>query len=167
MSSRPLSAENSKMLFLLVKLRTNVKMSTSLQSFWDNYQLRKKKYSHAVDLKVSSEHPSPLRENLRKLVPSKLLVIAVYYPSLLLVTCRFDVIKCQSLDTSITSNSIFLLMLWERSETGLTASVLKKRSKTHKRLKECFLIRRNRTKRANFRGNLLFQATYNNTTENS
>ena len=36
----------------------------------------------------------------------------------------------------------------------------------HKRLKERFLIRRNRTKRANFRGNPLFQATYN-TTENS
>ena len=40
------------------------------------------------------------------------------------------------------------------------------RSKTHKRLKECFLIRRNRTKRANFRCNHLFRATYN-TTENS
>ena len=39
--------------------------------------------------------------------------------------------------------------------------------KTHKRLKERFLIRRNRTKRANFRGKPLFQATYNNTTENS
>ena len=39
-------------------------------------------------------------------------------------------------------------------------------SKTHKRLKERFLIRRNRTKRANFRCNPLFQATYN-TTENS
>ena len=36
-----------------------------------------------------------------------------------------------------------------------------------KRLKERFLIRRNRTKRANFRGSPLFQATYNNTTENS
>ena len=39
-------------------------------------------------------------------------------------------------------------------------------SKTHKRLKERFLIRRNRTKRANFRCNHLFQATYN-ATENS
>ena len=48
----------------------------------------------------------------------------------------------------------------KKSETELTASVLKKRSKTHKRLKERFLIRRNRTKRANFRGNPLFQATY-------
>ena len=37
-----------------------------------------------------------------------------------------------------------------------------KRSKTHKRLKECFLIRWNRTKCANFRGKPLFQATYNN-----
>ena len=44
----------------------------------------------------------------------------------------------------------------EKSETELTASVLKKRSKTHKRLKERFLLRRNRTKRANFRGNPLF-----------
>ena len=34
-------------------------------------------------------------------------------------------------------------------------------SKTHKRLKERFLIRWNRTKRANFRCNHLFQATYN------
>ena len=39
-------------------------------------------------------------------------------------------------------------------------------SKTHKRSKEHFLIRRNRTKRANFRCNHLFRATYN-TTENS
>ena len=39
-------------------------------------------------------------------------------------------------------------------------------SKTHKRLKERFLIRRNGTKHANFRCNNLFQATYN-TTENS
>ena len=37
----------------------------------------------------------------------------------------------------------------------------KKKSKTHKRLKERFLIGRNRTKRANFRGSPLFQATYN------
>ena len=36
-----------------------------------------------------------------------------------------------------------------------------KRSKTHKRLKERFLIGRNRTKRAIFRGSPLFQATYN------
>ena len=42
----------------------------------------------------------------------------------------------------------------------MTASVLKKRSKTRKRLKERFLIRRNRTKRANFRGSPLFQDTY-------
>ena len=42
-----------------------------------------------------------------------------------------------------------------------------KRSKTHKRLQERFVIRRNRTKRANFWVNPLFQATYNNTTENS
>ena len=36
------------------------------------------------------------------------------------------------------------------------------RFKTHKRLKERFLSRRNRTKRANVRGSHLFQATYNN-----
>ena len=40
-------------------------------------------------------------------------------------------------------------------------------SKTHKRLKERILIRRNRTKRANLRGNPLCQAMYINTTENS
>ena len=55
----------------------------------------------------------------------------------------------------------------KKSETELTASVLKKISKTHERLKERFLIRQNRTKRANFRGKPLFQATYNNATENS
>ena len=38
--------------------------------------------------------------------------------------------------------------------------------KTHKRLKERFLIRWNRTKRANFQCNYLFWATYN-TTENN
>ena len=36
------------------------------------------------------------------------------------------------------------------------------RPKTHKRLKEHFLMRRNRTKRANFGRSPLFQATYNN-----
>ena len=41
------------------------------------------------------------------------------------------------------------------------------RSKTHKRLKERFLSRRNRTKRANFRGSPLFQARYNNKKTNS
>ena len=51
----------------------------------------------------------------------------------------------------------------KKSETELTASVLKKRSKTQKRLKERLLIGRNRTKRANFRGNSLFQATHNTT----
>ena len=39
------------------------------------------------------------------------------------------------------------------------------RFKTHKRLKECFLIRWNRTKCANFPGSPLFQARYNNTTD--
>ena len=40
-----------------------------------------------------------------------------------------------------------------------TAVCVSLRSKTHKRLKERFLRRRNRTKRAYFRGNPLFQAT--------
>ena len=40
----------------------------------------------------------------------------------------------------------------------MTASVLKKRSKTHKRLEVRILIGRNRTKRASFRGSPLFQA---------
>ena len=39
----------------------------------------------------------------------------------------------------------------------------KKKSKTHKRLKERFLIRRNRTKRANFQGSHLSQATLEQT----
>ena len=38
------------------------------------------------------------------------------------------------------------------------------RSRTHKNLKERFLIRRNRTKRAIFRESLLFQVPYNNKT---
>ena len=41
----------------------------------------------------------------------------------------------------------------------------KKKSKIDKRLKQSFLFRRNRTKRANFRGSPLFQSTYNNKTE--
>ena len=47
---------------------------------------------------------------------------------------------------------------------GGTSQIIRtqaKRSKTHRRLKERFLIGRNRTKRANFRGSPLFQATYN------
>ena len=39
------------------------------------------------------------------------------------------------------------------------------RSKTNKRLKERFLIGQNGTKRANFRGSALFQATYDVKTE--
>ena len=42
-----------------------------------------------------------------------------------------------------------------------------KRSKTHKKLKERFLIGRNRTKRANFWGSPLFQVTYHKKTINS
>ena len=53
-----------------------------------------------------------------------------------------------------------------KSQKESHAGVLKKRSKTHKRLKERFLIRGNRTKCANFRCNHLFRGTYN-TTENS
>ena len=49
--------------------------------------------------------------------------------------------------------------------SGKTALLQKKRSKAHKRLKERFLIGRNRTKRANFRESPLFQATYNRKTE--
>ena len=54
--------------------------------------------------------------------------------------------------------SKYLKKIWNRVHRQRS----EKRSKTHKRLKERFLIRRNRTKRANFRGNPLFQATYNN-----
>ena len=55
----------------------------------------------------------------------------------------------------------------QNTETHLTASILKKRSKTHKRLEERFLIRWHRTKRAKCSVSPLFQATYNKTTENS
>ena len=53
----------------------------------------------------------------------------------------------------------------KKKETELIASVLKKDPKTHKRLKECFLIGQNSTKRAHFRGSPLFQAMYNIKTE--
>ena len=53
----------------------------------------------------------------------------------------------------------------KKSETELTARVLKKRSKTHKRFKERCLTGRNRTKRAHFRGGPLFHAAYNIKTE--
>ena len=52
------------------------------------------------------------------------------------------------------------------SQTSPASQRKEYRSKTHKRLKERFLIRRNRTKRANFWCNNLFRATYN-TTENT
>ena len=45
------------------------------------------------------------------------------------------------------------------------ASVIYYISRTHKRLKERFLIGQNRTKHANFRGSALFHATYNIKTE--
>ena len=51
-----------------------------------------------------------------------------------------------------------------KSETELTASVLKKDPK-HTNLKERLFIGRNRKIRAKFRGNPLFQATYNTKTE--
>ena len=54
----------------------------------------------------------------------------------------------------------------QKSETELTASVLKKDPKTHTKLKERFSIGRNRTKRANFLGSPLFQATNNIKTKN-
>ena len=40
----------------------------------------------------------------------------------------------------------------------LHSTPLKLRSKTHERLKECFLMGRNGTKRANFRGSPLFSS---------
>ena len=65
---------------------------------------------------------------------------------------------CSSLFTLISSAETYFS---QKNLKQLTASVVKKDPKTHKRLKENFLIRRNRTKCANFRGNPLFQATYN------
>ena len=50
---------------------------------------------------------------------------------------------------------------WSESKLALMEFV------THRRLKELFLIGRNRTKRANFQGSPLFQATYNIKTNNS
>ena len=65
---------------------------------------------------------------------------------------------------------IFLLLSFYLKKKKIWSRVRcqhsEKRSKTHKRLKERFLIKRNRTKRANFQCNHLFRATYN-TTENS
>ena len=60
---------------------------------------------------------------------------------------------------------VWIKKIWNRVDCQRYEK--KKRTQAHKRLKERFLIRRNRTKRADFRGIPLFQATYNNTTENS
>ena len=54
---------------------------------------------------------------------------------------------------------------WKTFCTELTASVLKKSSKTDKRLRERFLVGQNRTKCANFLGVPFFQAMYNIKTE--
>ena len=61
------------------------------------------------------------------------------------------------------------LNIWATCITDWHLSLLlrKRRSKTHTRLKDRFLMRRNRTKCANFQGKSLFQAMYNNTMENS
>ena len=56
-------------------------------------------------------------------------------------------------------------LAWRKSETELTASILKKDPKKHKRWKECFWIWRNRTECAHFWGSPLFQATHNTETE--
>ena len=54
----------------------------------------------------------------------------------------------------------------DRAETAKDrAETAKDRPETLKILKERFLFGRNRTKRANFRGSPLFQATYNIKTE--
>ena len=70
------------------------------------------------------------------------------------------------LQTMYPDKNWFNCFCFFKSETELTASVLKKRSKTHKRLRESFLNRWNRPKRVNFWGSPLFQVTCNNTTEN-
>ena len=60
-----------------------------------------------------------------------------------------------------TINLVNMKKIWNKVDCQHS----EKRSKTHKRLKECFLIGRNRTKHANFWGSPLFQATYNMKTE--
>ena len=50
-------------------------------------------------------------------------------------------------------------------DLGNLLQVTKLKSRTHKRLKERFLIGRNRTKCSNFRRSSLFEATYNIQTE--
>ena len=70
---------------------------------------------------------------------------------------------------NIFSGGLSLEAIYQSSGSSFRAffvKVTKERSKTHKRLKERFLIRRNRTKRANFRCNHFFRAMYN-LTENS
>ena len=53
-----------------------------------------------------------------------------------------------------------IIEIWHSNMTCVDLAYVWK-SKTHKRLKECFSTGRNRTKRGNFQGNPLFQATYN------
>ena len=52
----------------------------------------------------------------------------------------------------------FVILKKQQPETELTARVLKKRSKTYKRLKDLFLIGRKRTKCAHFRRGPLFSS---------
>ena len=63
-------------------------------------------------------------------------------------------------------NSTHIIQAWPHWNSSKLNSLLNTSSyKTHKRLKECFLIGWNRTKHAHFWGSPLFQATYNRKTE--
>ena len=85
--------------------------------------------------------------------------------------CLFYCWRTKPLVCKISEKKSFHSYLWskkkkKKSETvDCQCSEEKKRSKTHKRLKACFLIGQNRTKCANFWGSPLFQATYNLKTE--
>ena len=71
----------------------------------------------------------------------------------------FVFVATQWLFSTITNVKCLCWKIWNR----LDCQHSEKSSKTHKRLNERFLIRQNMTKRANFRCNHLFQATYNTT----
>ena len=75
-------------------------------------------------------------------------------------------IKVTVLPEGSNESWIFSVKFWSnRIWNRVDCQHSEKRSRTHKRLKECFLIGWNRRKHANFQGSPLFQAMYNIKTE--
>ena len=70
----------------------------------------------------------------------------------------FTLIDCQpQICFVFRSSYVYSLKKKKKSETELSASVLKKRSKHARGYKECIIIGQDKTKCTNFQGNPLFQ----------